>query len=149
MAKVASDGASEPKQFESYFICHPSKSHYGFTSWDNFLTRQFRVGVRPVASPDDNSVIVSSCESSPLRIRRNVAHRDTFWLKSQHYSLVDMLGVALYSPHHLRSKLKDGGLSRTRQRSAAVHWKQSLIFDAIATSSILSISHSFIESPMP
>lgn len=91
MAKVASDGASKPKSFESYYICDPSKPHHGFTSWDNFFTRQFRQGVRPVASPEDNSVIISSCESSPLHIRRNVAHRDTFWLKSQPYSLVDML----------------------------------------------------------
>jgi phosphatidylserine decarboxylase len=91
MAKVASDGASSPKPFSSYYICDPSQPHHGFISWDNFFTRQFRPGVRPVASPNDESIIVSSCESSPLRIRRQVAHRDTFWLKSQPYSLVDML----------------------------------------------------------
>lgn len=47
MAKVASDGASKPKSFESYYICDPSKPHHGFTSWDNFFTRQFRQGRPP------------------------------------------------------------------------------------------------------
>ena len=49
--------------FVDDFVCDPSQPHYGFTSWDDFFTRQFRPNVRPVASPDDNKVIVNACES--------------------------------------------------------------------------------------
>ena len=48
-------------------------------------------GARPVASPDDDKVIVSSCESTPYCIQSNVKKRDHFWIKKQPFSLVDML----------------------------------------------------------
>ncbi|KAL8787708.1 MAG: hypothetical protein Q9195_007664 [Heterodermia aff. obscurata] len=78
--------------FEEIYICDPSKPRYGFTSWDNFFTRHFRKGVRPLASPDDNSVIVHACESTPRRIHLNVQESDKFWTKGTPYSLTDMLG---------------------------------------------------------
>src|SRR5665648_680003 len=31
--------------------------HWGFTSWNDFFTRRFRDGVRPVAASDDDNVI--------------------------------------------------------------------------------------------
>ena len=77
--------------FVEDFKCNPNESHYGFTSWDDFFTREFRDGVRPVASPDDNSVIVNPCESAPFNIQRNIKRHDTFWIKSQPYSLDLML----------------------------------------------------------
>jgi phosphatidylserine decarboxylase len=48
-------------------------------------------GARPVASPDDDAVIVSACESTPYRIATDVKRQDRFWMKSQPYSLEDML----------------------------------------------------------
>ena len=48
-------------------------------------------GLRPVACPNDDKVIVSSCESTPHTLQYNVKKRDTFWIKSQPFSLVDML----------------------------------------------------------
>jgi phosphatidylserine decarboxylase len=69
----------------------PDDEHWGFTSWNDFFTRRFREGERPVASPDDDKVIVSACESTPYAISRDVARRDRFWVKSQSYSLQDML----------------------------------------------------------
>jgi len=65
--------------------------HWGFTSWNDYFTRRFREDARPVADPEDNSVIVSACESTPYSIRTGVQRRDSFWLKSQPYSLEDML----------------------------------------------------------
>ncbi len=69
----------------------PEDEHWGFTSWNDFFTRRFRDGERPVASPDDDKVIVSACESTPYGISTDVQRRDRFWIKSQPYSLEDML----------------------------------------------------------
>ena len=77
--------------FVQDFNCDPSLPHCGFTSWDNFFTRTFREGLRPVASPDDGAVIANACESAPYRIAKGVKARDRFWIKAQPYSLSHML----------------------------------------------------------
>jgi phosphatidylserine decarboxylase len=79
--------------FADDFICDPSKPYHGFTSWDDFFTRVYREGRRPVASPDDSRVIANSCESAPYRIARNVKMTDQFWIKAQPYSLQHMLDM--------------------------------------------------------
>jgi len=77
--------------FDKDFVCEPDKPHYGFTSWDDFFTRRFRTGRRPIASPDDAAVIINACESAPYRVARGVKARDRFWIKAQPYSLKHML----------------------------------------------------------
>jgi len=69
----------------------PDDEHWGFTSWNDFFTRRFKEGRRPIAEPDNDKVIVSACESTPYHISTHVKKQDTFWLKSQPYSLRDML----------------------------------------------------------
>jgi phosphatidylserine decarboxylase len=69
----------------------PQDKHWGFASWNDFFTRRFSGGGRPVASPDDDKVIVSACESTPYGISTDVKRQDRFWIKSQPYSLQDML----------------------------------------------------------
>jgi phosphatidylserine decarboxylase len=69
----------------------PADEHWGFASWNDFFTRRFKDGARPVASPDDDKVIVSACESTPYGISTDVQRQDRFWIKSQPYSLEDML----------------------------------------------------------
>jgi phosphatidylserine decarboxylase len=69
----------------------PRDEHWGFGSWNEFFTRRFKDGERPVASPDDDKVIVSACESTPYGISTDVQRKDRFWIKSQPYSLEDML----------------------------------------------------------
>ncbi|TFB88354.1 phosphatidylserine decarboxylase family protein [Cryobacterium algoricola] len=69
----------------------PEEEFWGFASWNDFFTRRFKAGQRPVASPDDDKVIVSACESTPYGISTNVQRRSRFWIKSQPYSLEDML----------------------------------------------------------
>src|SRR5664279_4904620 len=59
----------------------PEDEHWGFTSWNDFFTRRFKPGVRPVASPEDDKVIVSACESTPYGISTDVQRRDRFWIK--------------------------------------------------------------------
>lgn len=78
--------------FAEDFICDPNLPHYGFKSWDDFFTRRFREGVRPVAAEDDDSVVVNACESAPYRLSHNVQLRDKFWIKSQPYALQFMMG---------------------------------------------------------
>ena len=69
----------------------PKDEHWGFASWNDFFTRRFAGGERPVASPEDDKVIVSACESTPYGISTDVKRQDRFWIKSQPYSLADML----------------------------------------------------------
>jgi phosphatidylserine decarboxylase len=70
----------------------PDDEHWGFSSWNDFFTRRFKDGERPVASPGDDKVIASACESTPYAIRTDVQRQDRFWIKSQPYSLEDILG---------------------------------------------------------
>ncbi|CAG4895324.1 phosphatidylserine decarboxylase family protein [Paraburkholderia gardini] len=74
----------------SQFICDPDEPYWGFTSWNDFFTRRFRDGVRPVDEPDNDKVIVSACEAAPCNIQHDIKLHDTFWIKSQPYSLRDM-----------------------------------------------------------
>lgn len=69
----------------------PADEYWGFASWNDFFTRRLREGVRPVADPGDDRVIVSACESTPYAISTGVKRRARFWIKRQPYSLQDML----------------------------------------------------------
>jgi phosphatidylserine decarboxylase len=73
------------------YVHDPLAPSWGFKSWNDFFIRQFKPGVRPIADPDDPKVIVSACESAPFRIANEVKVHDTFWIKSQPYSLSQML----------------------------------------------------------
>lgn len=85
-----SDAAREAVGIEQ-FEYDPSAEHWGFTSWNDFFTRRFRDGVRPVEAPDDDLVVVSACEATSYGLASDVSARDRFWVKSQSYSLHDML----------------------------------------------------------
>ena len=88
---LGSDAMKAMPHFVEQFQCNPELPHYGFTSWDDFFTRQFRDGQRPIAAPQDDDVIVNACESAPYKIARQVKQRDNFWIKAQRYSLSHML----------------------------------------------------------
>ncbi|KIJ54473.1 hypothetical protein M422DRAFT_220720 [Sphaerobolus stellatus SS14] len=77
--------------FAEIYECEPYLPYYGFKPWGDFFTREFRSSVRPVASPEDDSIITNACESTVYRIARNVRTMDQFWLKSHPYSLEHML----------------------------------------------------------
>ena len=77
--------------FDREFKCDPEKPYHGFKSWDDFFTRQFRKGQRPVAKPNDDDVIVNACESAPYRLAHHVEREARFWIKAQPYSLRHML----------------------------------------------------------
>jgi phosphatidylserine decarboxylase len=98
-------------RFAGEFVCDPAKPHYGFTSWDDFFTRQFRAGVRPVASPADPDVIVNACESAPYRVSRNVSRHDRFWIKGQPYSVAHMLASDPWTDQFVGGTVYQGYLS--------------------------------------
>jgi phosphatidylserine decarboxylase len=74
----------------SLFVCDPAKPAYGYTSWNDFFTRQFKPGVRPVAGAGDPHIVASACESTPYKLQQNAALQDAFWIKGQPYSLRDI-----------------------------------------------------------
>ncbi|KDR80432.1 hypothetical protein GALMADRAFT_208526 [Galerina marginata CBS 339.88] len=76
---------------ETYVTPDPGAVNRGFASWDDFFTREFQAGTRPIHSPEDKSLIHSACESTVYRIAYHVKAHDQFWLKTQNYSLYDML----------------------------------------------------------
>jgi phosphatidylserine decarboxylase len=85
------DAMAHMPHFDTTFVCDPAAPYRGFTSWDDFFTRRFRAGQRPVSAPADDAVIVSPCEAAPYKVARNVRLRDRFWIKAQPYSLQHML----------------------------------------------------------
>ncbi|BDD60445.1 hypothetical protein MAP00_005573 [Monascus purpureus] len=110
LTTVANAGRSS-YAFDEMFICDPTDKHHGFKSWDDFFTRQFREGVRPVAAPDDDRVIANACESQPFRLERDVKARDQFWAKSQPYSVLDILHRDEYSPEFVGGTIYQAFLS--------------------------------------
>lgn len=64
---------------------------WGWPSFNAFFHREIKPEARPIADPGDAKVIVSPNDGSVYRIARNVSLRDRFWLKSQPYSLAEML----------------------------------------------------------
>ena len=82
-----------PATFVDAYECNPNdpSEAYGYTSWDDFFTRLFKPGFRPVESPQDNNVIVSACESDLNRIWLNAKANAQFWVKSQPYSVHDII----------------------------------------------------------
>ena len=73
------------------FQYDPNDEFWGFTSWNDFFTRRFKQDQRPVAAPDDDSVVVSPCEATPYGLTTGVQRQDRFWIKAQPYSLQDLL----------------------------------------------------------
>jgi len=87
------DAMAAMPDFDALFQCDPRAPHRGFRSWDAFFTREFRTGVRPIAEPDNDRVIINACESAPYKLASDVKAHDRFWIKSQPYSLTHMLAA--------------------------------------------------------
>ncbi|KAG6907170.1 hypothetical protein DXG01_010295 [Tephrocybe rancida] len=97
--------------FVDDFVHDPEKPHYGFTSWDDFFTRRFKPGRRPVLRPNDLYVVVSACESTVYNVASNVQEHDLFWLKEKSYSLSDMLSNPQYLPEFIGGSIYQAFLS--------------------------------------
>ncbi|KAG6843093.1 hypothetical protein H0H93_002270, partial [Arthromyces matolae] len=84
--------------FVNEFIHDQSKPHWGFTSWDDFFTRRFKAGARPLPTPYDANIITNPCEAGVYNIAHNVLKNDLFWIKESAYSLADMLANHEFVP---------------------------------------------------
>jgi phosphatidylserine decarboxylase len=67
------------------------KSELSLLESTDFFTRRVHEEARPVASPDDDSVIANCCESKVYNVARDCQLRTKFFIKGQPYSILDML----------------------------------------------------------
>ena len=65
--------------------------HWGFTSYNDYFHRQIIDICRPLDGPGNPAVIVSANDGTVYRIARNVQRDTNFEIKSQPYSLSNML----------------------------------------------------------
>ncbi|KAI1174400.1 Phophatidylserine decarboxylase-domain-containing protein [Nemania sp. FL0916] len=99
LMEVANTPLGTTYRFEDMYVCDPRAKHYGYTSWDDFFTRPLHPSARPTASPADNNIIANACESTPYALARQVSLRSKFWIKSQPYSILDILAHDPLSIH--------------------------------------------------
>jgi phosphatidylserine decarboxylase len=92
------DAMAHMPHFDTEFVCDPAAPCRGFTSWDDFFTRRFRAGQRPVSAPGDDAVIVGPCEAAPYKLVHGARLHDRFWIKAQPYSLQHMLANDALAP---------------------------------------------------
>jgi len=97
--------------FNETYVCDPLDPYHGYVSWDNFFTRLFRDGVRPVQFPDNDSIINSACESTVYKIDYNIKSLDRFWIKSEPYSLSLMLNNDPFTPQFVGGTIYQAFLS--------------------------------------
>ena len=107
------DAMEAMPNFVEEFKCDPDAPHYGYKSWDDFFTREFRPGVRPVEFPDDDYIVANACESAPYQIATCVKERNFFWIKRQRYSLYFMLNKSNLAKKFHGGTVYQGFLSPT------------------------------------
>jgi phosphatidylserine decarboxylase len=83
--------AYEYNKLYEFVIPDRNAKYWGWPSFNAFFHREIKPSERPIADPDDPKIIVSPNDGSVYRIARGVKAQDQFWLKSQPYSLRDML----------------------------------------------------------
>ncbi|KIJ54260.1 hypothetical protein M422DRAFT_775418 [Sphaerobolus stellatus SS14] len=103
--------AEEMPNFVQTFECDPDAPYYGFKSWDDFFTRVFRPGLRPVEFENNDSIVNSACESTVYCIASGVKARDKFWLKGEPYSLFHMLNNHSLAPQFVGGTIYQAFLS--------------------------------------
>lgn len=64
----------------------------GFQSFNDFFTRQIKPGVRPIAVPGDNTVLVSPSDSTIMKIADSLTSQSTIEVKSDSLYVRDLLG---------------------------------------------------------
>ncbi len=77
----------------SQYLEYPDADKWPYQSWNKFFTRKFYdyPSQRPIYEPDNDKAIVAACDSKVYNIQFNAKLQNWFWVKSQPYSLQDML----------------------------------------------------------
>lgn len=73
------------------YIYKPGMPYWGFSSWNDFFTREVKEGARPIEGKKDTKAVVAPCDSTVYKIGHNAQAQSEFWIKAQPYSLADML----------------------------------------------------------
>jgi len=94
----------------------PKDKYWGFKSWNDFFIRKFKAidKVRPIDGNGKPEVIVSACDSEVYNIQFNVQKSNLFWIKSQPYSLNDMLRSDKYADQFEGGDVYQAFLSATK-----------------------------------
>ena len=74
-----------------YVIPDRNAPYWGWKSYNAFFHRMVQKEKRPISAPDDNSVICSPNDGVAWALERYCQRDDAFWLKSQAYSLGNLL----------------------------------------------------------
>jgi phosphatidylserine decarboxylase len=77
----------------------------------DFFTRRVHEHARPIASPDDDSVIANCCESKVYNVARDAQLRAKFFIKGQPYSVLDMLAHDALAPQFAGATIYQAFLS--------------------------------------
>lgn len=112
-------------------------AYFGFQSWDQFFTRVFQPGQRPVG----DAPLVNACESAPLQVQTGVALSANFWLKGQPYSLLDMLANDPKAPQFAGGTVYQAFLS-----ALSYHRWHSPVDGVIASATVVDGTY-YLESP--
>lgn len=84
-------------KLDQFIIPDKNAPHWGFSSFNAYFHREIKPEQRPIAGPGDNRIIVSPNDGQVYDLQRKVKRSDTFWIKSQPYSLVNMLDNSPYT----------------------------------------------------
>lgn len=93
---------------DSYVIPDRGAPYWGFGSYNEFFHRDIKPATRPIDGKDDPSVINSPNDGVAWAVQYDVKASDAFWLKSQRYSLADMLNY-----HQLTDRFVGGIVYQT------------------------------------
>ncbi len=88
-----SENALEKLNMDQY-LEDPDADPWPYQSWNDFFIRKFKESdppQRPIYEPGNEKTIVAACDSKVYNIQSKVKLQDWFWVKSQPYSLWDML----------------------------------------------------------
>lgn len=120
------DAMSAMPSFDEDFTCDPETLYHRFSSWDDFFTRHYREGVRPVGFATDDLILVNACEVAPFRVAYHVQANDKFWFKDEPFSLTHMLANNEYAPQFEGGIVYEGSLG-----TIAYHRWHSPVFGVV------------------
>lgn len=86
---------------DSFVIPNPKDPHGGFDSFNAFFHKQIKPELRPIAAVDDDEVVVLPSDGTVYKIDLNAKKTAQYWLKSEPYSLEDMLAGSPYTDRFL------------------------------------------------
>lgn len=89
--------AYEKNDLTVFIIPDKKDKYWGFKSYNDYFHREINLLYRPIQGGNNSKVIVSANDGTVYNIQRKVKKTDTFWIKSQPYSLTDMLDNSPYT----------------------------------------------------